>query len=103
MPRRMPGPPFRTCPSCGYTWSGFQSNCPKCGYSMSRRSYEGGGSVCCTCGESHGNLPSVINKWHRCRSCGSVYCPNCGYELEKPDFFSGERICNKCGGRTYLW
>lgn len=103
IPKRMPGPPFRTCHNCGYTWSGFENICPKCGYSMSRRTTAVGGSACSVCGEVHGSLPSVINKWHKCRGCGAIYCSDCGYNLEKPDIFSGERICNKCRGRTYLW
>lgn len=100
---RPPGPPFRTCPSCSYTWSGFQSRCPKCGYNMDPRSGTGTGSSCELCGQTHGSLPSVINKWHKCRSCGAIYCPDCGCDLDKPSMFSGERNCSKCGGRTSLW
>jgi hypothetical protein len=61
------------------------------------------GDTCAYCGAVHGSLPSVINKWHRCTRCGSVYCPDCGRGLQgKKSFLSGERNC-ECGGRTVLF
>jgi len=69
------------------------------------------GERCVNCGEVHGMLPSVVNKWHRCTRCGAIYCPDCGRALPgKSSALSGERMCNisfggdrPCGGRTVLF
>jgi len=102
-PYGYPGPPHKRCKGCGRVLSMMGDYCSSCKDKYSKGRNIGTGTSCCSCGKTHGNLPSVINKWHKCRGCGSVFCDDCGYDLEKPDFFSGERLCKKCGGRTYLW
>lgn len=69
------------------------------------------GERCVKCGATHGIMPSVVNKWHRCTKCGAIYCPDCGRALPgKESAFSGERRCDAsfggqaaCGGRTVLF
>ena len=58
---------------------------------------------CSMCGKQHGLMPSVINKWHQCRGCGTIYCDSCGRSrLKGAGFMSQERICPRCGGKTKL-
>jgi hypothetical protein len=69
------------------------------------------GERCVKCGKVRSILPSVVNKWHRCTKCGTIYCPDCGRALPgKASAFSAERACDAsfgggppCGGRTALF
>ena len=62
------------------------------------------GLACRQCGAVHGKCPSVLDLWHRCRRCQSVYCADCGKHLPSASLLSRERICNynACFGRTAL-
>ena len=62
------------------------------------------GEICSQCGKQHGIFPSIINKWHRCTNCGSIYCDDCGKNLPGKRGISDQtRSCTHCGNRTYLW
>lgn len=57
------------------------------------------------CGKVHGMLPSVVNMWHECTGCGSIYCDDCGRNClpGKAGLTDRTRVCPACGSRTQLF
>lgn len=60
------------------------------------------GEMCVLCGKQRGLTPAVLNYWHRCNGCKSIYCPDCGRKLPKAGFL-GSRACPRCGNTTELF
>lgn len=63
------------------------------------------GLICHLCGRVHSRRGStVFGRWHRCRTCLTIYCTYCGDNLSRPVYLTRERRCTRkgCGGRTEL-
>jgi DNA-directed RNA polymerase subunit RPC12/RpoP len=62
------------------------------------------GEICSMCGKQRGLMPSILNFWHRCANCGTVYCDDCGQKLGGKGLPTERtRACPRCGNRTLLF